>query len=323
MKSVLCGTGWRASFYIRIANLLPSLLKITSIYSSSRDRADEMRKKGLNCVSSLNEALDTDHDAVIVATGKERFYPLMMELGKRGEFILSETTFLSLSEQERAELAFLDGAVMEQYPYDPVYAAAIEASKYLGNIDQLMISGLHNHHSAALARVILNLKDELPKEVLFYDFPSLITETGKRDSMIVGGAKEEYTRRLRLLRFNSSIFLHDFSTNQYHNYLIPKSLEIRGDNGILTLDGLRVVNSMGFHDYIPFVIHRDSVTWNSNMTISHITLGGKNVYVNPFYPVNLNDDEIGIATIIKNIVEKKSYRTIKDGVDDATLGSML
>ena len=86
MKSVLCGTGWRASFYIRIANLLPSLLKITSIYSSSRDRADEMRKKGLNCVSSLNEALDTDHDAVIVATGKERFYPLMMELGKRGEF---------------------------------------------------------------------------------------------------------------------------------------------------------------------------------------------------------------------------------------------
>ena len=161
MKVVLCGTGWRASFYIRIANLLPSLLKITSIYSSSRDRADEMRKKGLNCVSSLNEALDTDHDAVIVATGKERFYPLMMELGKRGEFILSETTFLSLSEQERAELAFLDGAVMEQYPYDPVYAAAIEASKYLGNIDQLMISGLHNHHSAALARVILNLKDEL------------------------------------------------------------------------------------------------------------------------------------------------------------------
>ena len=160
MKVVLCGTGWRASFYIRIANLLPSLLKITSIYSSSRDRADEMRKKGLNCVSSLNEALDTDHDAVIVATGKERF------------FILSETTFLSLSEQERAELAFLDGAVMEQYPYDPVYAAAIEASKYLGNIDQLMISGLHNHHSAALARVILNLKDELPKEVLFYDFPS-------------------------------------------------------------------------------------------------------------------------------------------------------
>ena len=83
------------------------------------------------------------------------------------------------------------------------------------------------------------------------------------------------------------------------------------------------MNAEGYPVFIPFLVHRDTSTWNSNMTISHITLGSDNIYTNPFYPLNLNDDEIGIATIIKNIEEGKEYRKIKDGIADAVLGKLL
>ena len=172
-------------------------------------------------------------------------------------------------------------------------------------------------------RMLLSLEDEEPEEVLFFDHPSVILQTGARDTMIINGSKEHYERKLRILKFKSSIFINDFSSNQYHNYLLEKKLEIRGELGVVTLDGLKRVNAEGYPFFIPFLVHRDTSTWNSNMTISHITLGSDNIYTNPFYPLNLNDDEIGIATIIKNIEEGKEYRKIKDGIADAVLGKLL
>lgn len=323
MKAVLIGTGWRSRFYLRISEHLPSLLEIVSVYSSSLERAEKLRKEGWRCFSSLDDALGLTHDAVIVATARDAFFHIAKELGRRGEFILSETSFLPLSEGQLKELSMLEGAVMEQYPYDPIYAACIKASESIGDIDQLLTSGLHNHHAAAMARVILSLEDEEPEEVLFFDHPSVILQTGARDTMIINGSKEHYERKLRILKFKSSIFINDFSSNQYHNYLLEKKLEIRGDLGVVTLDGLKRVNAEGYPVFIPFLVHRDTSTWNSNMTISHITLGSDNIYTNPFYPLNLNDDEIGIATIIKNIEEGKEYRKIKDGIADAVLGKLL
>ena len=323
MKAVLIGSGWRSTFYLRIASALSSLLEIVSVYSSSEERVKEMRKKGLNCLSSLSGALSFTHDAVIVSTGKENFYSIMLELERRGEFILSETSFLSLGERELKSLENTHGAIMEQYPYDPIFAAVLSATSSLGSIDQFMISGLHNHHSAALARIVFSLKDEKPDEVLSLDFPSSIVKTGDRSGIVNGKGKEDYVRRLRILRFGKRLFIHDFSSNQYHSYLMKKSVEIRGEKGILTFDGLKVTDEDGYPLFLPFSFHRDISTWNGSMTLSHINLSGKRVYTNPFYPVNLNDDEIGIATIIQNIDSGLPYRSIREGIEDARLGKFL
>lgn len=323
MKAVLIGSGWRSAFYLRIASALPSLLEIVSVYSSSEERAKEMRKKGLNCHSSLCDALTFTHDAVIVSTGKENFYSIMLDLERRGEFILSETSFLSLGESELKSLENTRGAIMEQYPYDPIFAAVLSAAPRLERIDQLMISGLHNHHSAALARIVFSLKDEKPDEVLSLDFPSSMVKTGDRSGIVKGNGVEDYVRRLRILRFGKRLFIHDFSSNQYHSYLMKKSIEIRGEKGILTLDGLKTTDEDGYPLFFPFFFHRDISTWNGSMTLSHINLSDERVYTNPFYPVNLNDDEIGIATIIQNIDSGLPYRSIREGIEDARLGKLL
>ena len=322
MRAVLIGTGWRSRFYRRIAEALPSLLDIVSVYSNSEERARELSKNGMRCTSSLDEALSPSHDAVIVSTRRDLFYSIMMTLAHRGEFILSETSFLPLREEERNALSAVKGAVMEQYPYSPLFASVLNVKDRLGKIDQLFLSGLHNHHAASVAKAVLG-DLQMPKEVLFIDQPSVIIKTGGRGGLSATGESEEYTRKIRILRFERTLLLHDFSTNQYHNYLMDNSIEIRGERGILTFEGLRTVSDDGYPVNIPFSVHRDTSHSGSSLSLSHISLGKDVVYSNPFYPANLNDDEIGIATIIKNIDEGRSYRTIKDGIDDAVLGDML
>ena len=53
MKAVLFGTGWRAMFFVRIAEMVPSLLTITSVYTHAEERAEEMRARGLNASADL------------------------------------------------------------------------------------------------------------------------------------------------------------------------------------------------------------------------------------------------------------------------------
>ena len=59
------------------------------------------------------------------------------------------------------------------------------------------------------------------------------------------------------------------------------------------------------------------------MTLSHATLGERTVFTNPFYPLNLNDDEIGIALLLKSIEEGGCYPSIREGIEDARLGRLL
>lgn len=323
MKAVLFGTGWRAMFFVRIAEMVPSLLTITSVYTHAEERAEEMRARGLNASADLNEVLSAEHDAVIVASGKNGFYEMMMKLKERGEFIISETSFLPLSDRELATLEDAKGATAEQYQFTPLYASIIASLPMIGRIDQVYISGLHNHHAASIARAVLGIDDEIPELLGSADYGSRMLKTGERKGMDTAGEMEDYTRSLRMLKFSKGLFINDFSSNQYHSYFYGKRIEIRGEKGIITEQGVNTVDDNNFPVFLPFVFHRDISVGNGSMTLTHVSLGERTVFINPFYPENLNDDEIGIALLLKNIEEGLQYPSVRDGILDAKLGKML
>ena len=321
MRAVLCGTGWRAMFYVRISKMLPSLLSIVSVYTRSAERAMIIEKEGLSSFLDMEKALSVPHDAVIVASGKEGFFPLMKMLKERNEFVIAETTFLSLADNELEVLSDMKGATAEQYRYTPLFSSLISAIDLIGEADQLYLSGLHNHHSASIARIVLGLGEAMPDEISSIDFPSSIIKTGDRSGLNVSG-EEEYVRKVRLLRFGKKLFIHDFSSNQYHSYLFGKKIEIRGSLGVITERDVSFVSD-GYPVRLPFSFHRDFVTGNGSLTLSHVTVGSRTVFVNPFYPEMLNDDEIAIALLIKRIEEGEDYPTILSGVEAARLGRLL
>ena len=127
MKAVLLGTGWRARFFMRISRLFPSVLDIVSIYTHTKGRAEEIRAEGYPATSDLESALSTPHEAVIVASGKTGFFDVLRYLHSRGERIISETTFLSLEDEELAAVEGYGGLVMEQYSFTPLLASALSS----------------------------------------------------------------------------------------------------------------------------------------------------------------------------------------------------
>ena len=322
MKAVLFGTGWRAAFYLRIARMLPSLLSIVSVCTRSHERAELLGRDGWNMHTSPEEALSVPHDAVIVASGREGFHSLMSRLRERGERVLAETTFLQLSDEELEDLSTFEGAAAEQYRFTPLYASVIAALGEIGEADQVLISGLHNHHAAAIARIILGTGSRMPEIVRELDFSSSMPRTGSRAGLERGG-EEAYVRKLRLLDFGGRLFIYDFSTNQYHSYLFGKRIEVRGRKGIITQEGLNAVGDDGYPYSVPFVFHRDCSTGNGSLTLSHVTLGPRTVFVNPFYPLPFSDDEIAIAEIIRRMDSGEEYPTIASAIMDARLGRLL
>ncbi len=320
MKAVLLGSGWRAAFFIRIARALPSLLTIQAVFTHSGERAKQI---GLPAFTNLDKALAVEHDLVIVASGGRDFLSTMLKLKERGERVLVETTFLSLSDEENLALADMKGAVAEQYLYTPLYASIMKALPLIGRPTQLYLSGLHNHHAASVARAVLSLGISMPDSIQSFNWKDGILKTASRDGMIVNGEKEEYERKIRLLTFGDRLFINDFSSNQYHSHLYGKRVEIRGERGVVDEKGVRFVNAEGYPATLPFVFHRDYVMGNAGMTLSHVTLGSETVFVNPFYPAQFNDDEIAIATILNNLDEGKDCPTIASGIQDARLGRLL
>ncbi len=320
MKAVLIGSGWRSGSYQRISRALPGLLTISAIMTRSKERKEELRDFGWNAFTSFDEALEKDHDAVIVAT-RETMFSDLLELDRRGELIISETGFLSMTHEEKEKIRNIKGFAAEQYPYTPTFSSFITASKRLKDIDQVYLSGLHNHHAIAVLRKLIDISGDAG-EVEFMNFQSKITKTGSRSLRDFSGTDEDYTRKLRFVRFGSRLYIHDFSTNQYHNYLLDIRAEARGSNGVLTFDGLKIAKE-GAVFSIPFEFHYDDEKFSGRSVLSHITLSDELIYRNPFYPDLSQEDEIAIATLLRRIEEGKDVKSIAEGIDDAEIGSVL
>ena len=297
-------------FYVRIATHLTSLLRINAIYTRRKD----FSLPGFYVTDNAEDALSKPHDAVIVASGRIGFLETMKYLEKRGETILTETSFLTLTDEELKEVEDIKGYTLEQYPHFPLFSAVIKATERIGKVDQLKLSSLHNHHASAILRAILK-ENSIPKDISAVDFPSSTIKTAGR---------EEYIRKIRIIRYPSNkLFIHDFSTNTYHSTLIKDEIEVRGERGIDNEKGVRYVREDGETIVMPFVFHRDTEFFASNMTLSHITLGSEVVFSNPFYPAPLSDDEIAVALLLQAFDKGCLEYSIQDGVLDARIGRLL
>ncbi len=319
MNVVLFGTGWRAEFFIRISNKLPELLKISAIYT----RREGYSREEIPVENDIEKALSHPHDAVIVSSGRLDFFDTILALRERGERIIAETSLLPLSEKELSALEDIEGLVLEQYAYTPLFSSLLAALPLLGKIDQVYLSGLHNHHAAAIARRILSLGFAMPDEYSSIDHSSSIVKTGSRSGLERNDESEGYERKLRLMHFGSKLFINDFSSNQYHSYLMGKRVEIRGERAILTETGIVGVDGNGYPYSSQFVFHRDEEKGNGALSLSHVSLGDRTVFINPYYPVEMNDDEVAIAFMLERYSKGENLYPFKEGVADARLGKLL
>ncbi len=322
-KFVLCGAGWRADFFLRIAKALPAQFAISCIYTRREDKAQQLKSQGYNATTNLETALSYEHQAVIVARRQDGFFPLLKELAARGETIISETTFLSLTDEELNEAEQIKGFTLEQYWHNPLYASIKAVLPKIGKVTSVYLSALHNHHAASILRGIFgHLEIAHINRLLNQDTACL--KTASRSGMERGRELQPYTRKITAVEFTTGeIFITDFSTNQYHSYILPSHIEIRGEQGVITERGVTYINEQGYPVELPFEFHNDAVKNNQRLSLSHVTAGSEVVFTNEFYPCDFNYDEIAIASMLKEFAEGHFEYTIKDGVADARIGKFF
>lgn len=323
LRVVLCGTGWRAFFYIRIAAALPSLLSVTAVYTRSQERRVMLIEEGLNALTDIDEALSAQHDAVIVASGKEGFLPLLEYLEKRGERIITETSFLSLSDSELSRAERIRGWTLEQYLHTPFYSSVMTAAERIGGISYAYLAGLHNHHAASIMRAIFPDK-EIAEVKRLVDINSVCLKTGDRSGLVRSGETEEYRRKITSVTFTSGeVFICDFSSNQYHSSIIPSRIEIRGERGVVTEKGVTFVDREGYPVSMEFVFHRNEGKCSRTSVLSHVTLADKTIFKNDFYPAVLSDDEIAIARMLEEYRQGRLLYSINRAAADAAVGKLF
>lgn len=308
---------------MRVALAFPEDFQIVSVYTRRHDEIGRLRSLGYNATDSLEYALSSDNDGVIVSSGEEGFLPLLENLSERGCHILSETSFLSLSESELDRAQKIEGFAMEQYWHTPLYASIRKALPLIGRVESVYLSALHNHHAASILRGIFPGKEiKEVRRVLDSSFPSL--KTGSRPGLVRTGEMEEYRRKITLVEFRTGeVFINDFSSTQYHSYIIPSHIEIRGERGSITERGVTFIGDDAYPVREDFVFNRDSMRINHTTTLTHVTLGGDVVFRNDFYPSALDDDEIAIASMLREFSEGRLDYSISDAVADARIGKLL
>lgn len=297
IRFVLLGSGYRARYYVRLAQSHRDEFSLASMYTHDIHRASALRSEGLPAVASLNVALGVPHDLVVVASGPKGLVATLRELSSRGEKIVVETSFLTLTEEEKARLSGIDALVMEQYPQSDVFRWAREKLPLIGEADQLTLSGLHNHHAVAVARFLLGT-GEAPLEVLAsQSFSSSCVKTGSRDGVCTSGEAEEYVRRIDLCKLGDKLFVYDQSGNQYHSSLFGLSFQLRGRKGTLTESGVTYLSG------------------ETNLPVTDRFLGETRVTV--------ASDEKAIRSMLEAYAAGTNLYPLSEGLLDARYGALL
>ncbi len=298
IKYALIGAGWRAEFYLRIAELLPDIFSVSAVFVRNPEKAAEIKNKyNVNVVSSLDEMLKTNFDFAVSCVNKQGINDMINTLCQKGVAVLSETPVCdNFPENYKAQVA-------EQFHFQPRNMAikSVINSGILGEITQVKLSSCHDYHAGSLIRFFLNTGLEKPKSQTI-KLPDRVMRYNCRKGLITPQIFES-EERITVFEFKNKTAVYDFNFEQYFSDIRDTQITIRGTHGEIVNDKVTYLNNGVPHT---FNLTRNAFGTNENLdgfSLFSITGNGQTLYQNPFPNARLSDEEIAIATCLKKMSE--------------------
>jgi len=301
----LIGAGWRAEYFLRIAEALPDRFEIaTVLVRSERSAAAARERWSVSATTSLAEFLRGRYDYVIVSTPAEAAADLVVSLVAAGVPVLAETPPATGVDELVALYDRVGGApvqVAEQYHLQPAHAArlAVAASGLIGEVTSTRVSAAHGYHGLSLARRALGLGSEGVR-VTAQTVPDRVLSARGREGWKPQLVEVDNPRTVALLRFESgAAAVFDFAEEQYFSPVRARHFSVRGTRGEVDDDHVDYLLAPGRAVHSRLV--RDSTGIDGDLDGSHlrgITLNETTVYENRFAPARLGDDELAVAELM-------------------------
>jgi predicted dehydrogenase len=307
IRFAIIGGGWRAEFFLRIAQLLPSRFEVTGFYSKTEETRTRMAHDwDIPAHDNIDALLLEKHDFVVLSVPRAITPDLILELTAKGAAVLAETPpaaqvedltrlWQKLPKNAKVQIA-------EQYPFQPLHAArlALAASGKLGTITQAQISAAHGYHGMVLIRKFLGVGFE-PAEISAYEFKSpIVAGRGRED--FPPTAKETISDSAQViarLQFGDKLGIYDFTGDQYFSWVRSQRVLVRGERG--EINNLEASYLADFRSPVPLHFQRHDAGQNGNLEGHYhkgYTAGDQWWYRNPFIPGRISDDEIAIAACL-------------------------
>ena len=331
----IIGSGWRAEFFLRIAQELPDRFKVSGVVTRSEASGEKIQEKfGVPTYRSMDGLLEAGKIDFAVVSVPWAIAPVRTkELVERGVAVLTETppapdlaSLIVINQliQQGAKIQ-----VAEQYHLHPLHAAriAIANSGKLGEISQVQISECHGYHGISLMRKLLGIGFENATITASKITTPLIDGPSRNG----GPVEEKLVQSEQVIAsfdFGGKYGLYDFTDDQYFSWIRGKRLLVRGIRGEIT--GMSVRYLKDFQTPIEFELKRVNLGEYGNlegMGLKGILAGEEWIYQNPFMPGKLSDDEIGVAACLENMYRYtqtgQDFYSLAEGSQDQYLSLMM
>jgi predicted dehydrogenase len=331
----IVGSGWRTEFFLRVARELPDLFEVCGVVTRSSDKGKELGKTwGVRSFGTIDAMLAQTSPAFVVVSVPWDIAPVAIgELHRQGMAILSETPpapdLKGLVEINRLTESGARIQVAEQYHLQPFHAAriAVVNSGRLGKVSQVQLSVCHGYHAISLIRKLLGIRFENAR-ISASSFTSPISGSPDRDGNL-NEEKMEVSRQVTArLDFGDKLGVYDFADAQYFSWIRSQHLLVRGEKGEINDASVRYLKD--FRTPVTFDLKRVNTGENGNLEglrMKGILAGEEWVYVNPFRPCRLTDDEIAIASCLQKMDQYvnggEEFYSLADASQDHYLSMMV
>lgn len=297
----IVGSGWRAEYFWRLAAALDDVTCVGVVSRRPKDLPVPVHLSLDECFAAGKP------DFVVTAVPWGVTPSLVVELVERGVAVLTETPPAPDVDGLRGlwDKVGHSGLVQvaEQYSRMPAHAArvALVRSGVIGEPTRVDVSSTHQYHAVSLIRTLLGV-GRGPAEVRAVRTTAPLADPLTREGWADPVEVRQATTTIATVRFgDAGLGVYDFTDNQWHNQLLTRRLLVRGTKG--ELNDQEVVRLAGDRTIVRSPIVRRQTGYDLDLDgfdTDHITFGSDVLYRNPYQGQRWNDEEIAIATLLRD-----------------------
>ena len=307
IKIAVVGGGWRAEFYLRLANSMPDRFQLVGIVVRNSETAAKLSAKyQTKSYASVQDLLRHEKPDYVVSSVSWISNPgILEELVAAKIHVLSETPPAPDTDALRKLWANVGPSnlvqVAEQYLLLPGHASRMHVVKSgaIGTATSVEVSSTHGYHAISMMRGFLASGYGRAK-VSAQQFEAPLVNPLLRDSWNHDLSEKNANTTIAMIDFGDhGSGIYNFVDNQWHNQLRHRRIVIRGSKGEIVDDTvIRLVDSPTI---VTSHLERYQLGYDLNLDgydTEHISFDGNVIYKNPFIGHRFMDEEIAIATMM-------------------------
>ncbi|QWU17140.1 Oxidoreductase family, NAD-binding Rossmann fold [Paenibacillus sophorae] len=326
----LIGGGWRAEFFLRIAEALPERFAVRAVFVRDQGKADKLQAQwGVKTFTSLEEFIAVcrnDCSFAVISVKRSANAEFIEKLADAGIPVLAETPPADGAEGLLRLWERVGGSaqiqIAEQYAFQPIHAARIRLARSgrLGGVSQAQVSAAHDYHGISLIRRLLGIGFE-NAVIRAQVFTSPIIKSPGRSGPPLSEELTESKQIIATLDFGSKLGVLDFTEDQYFSWIRRSRILVRGERGEIVNDEISWLPTFDVPIYDK--LRRVDAGHGGNLEGFHLKgiMGcGEWLYVNSHAPARLSDDEIAVAESLARMGDYvrggPSFYSLAEGCQD-------